>query len=440
MKFKWLKRYVPRGIYGRAALILIFPVVLLQLVVSFAFIQRHFEGVTEQMTRAAAREIRLLLDIQAVQPRDLESLTYVGNNLDIKVSYPLEINTENTRLWYDFSAIIVARELRKLFPNLRSVQLAEDRVVRLVFHTANGFVRLEFDRGRVSAKNSHQLLVNMVFFGALLTLVAFLYLRNQLRPIKQLAIAAEAFGRGRHIPFTPGGALEVRVAGNAFLDMRNRIERQIEQRTLMLSGVSHDLRTPLTRLKLGLSLLNDEDREPLERDVEDMQKMLEAFLSFARGSHEGKPESVDPNEMIRLIVKDYQRTGQDVTIHDCEGLGTISWRAMAMRRAVDNLINNALRYGERAEVSVRVTEKFVRIRVEDCGPGIAPENREEALKPFARLEPARNQNRGLGVGLGLSIAADVARVHGGVLRLDKSVRLGGLCADMVFARESMNKT
>ncbi|PSL17295.1 ATP-binding protein [Shimia abyssi] len=434
MMFNWLKRYVPRGIYGRAALILIFPVVLLQLVVSFGLIQRHFEGVTEQMTLATSREVQLVLDGIDARDTSPQALALLLETLKIDVSYPETAEVEDNRLWYDFSGIIITRNFKQLVQGVQAVQLIDDKIVRLWIESGDGVVQVVFDRGRVSASNSHQLLVNMVFFGGLLTLVAFLYMRNQLKPITRLAAAAEAFGRGRHVQYSPGGAVEVRAAGAAFVDMRNRIERQIEQRTLMLSGVSHDLRTPLTRLKLGLSLLEDEDREPLERDVEDMQRMLDAFLSYARGAYEEVPEDVDPAEMVMRLVDGHVRSGHDVVLHESKGEGHVSWRVMAVQRAVDNLIGNAVRYGTRAEVSVRITDKFVRIRVEDNGPGIAPEDRDEALKPFARLDSARNLNKGPGVGLGLSIAADVARVHGGVLRLDKSERLGGLCADMVFAR------
>ena len=200
-----------------------------------------------------------------------------------------------------------------------------------------------FDRRRVSPATPHQLLVNMVFFSVLVTIIAFIYMRNQLRPIKRLARAAEAFGRGRIDPYTPAGAAEVRAAGTAFVDMRNRIERQIETRTLMLSGVSHDLRTPLTRMRLALSMLDDEDRVPLQRDVDDMQEMIDAFLSFAKGDAEGEPEIVDPIALARDIVAGAQRGGQPVTLVEAEGTGTVTLRAAAMRRALNNLIGNAVR-------------------------------------------------------------------------------------------------
>ncbi|MBO9397081.1 two-component sensor histidine kinase [Shimia sp. R9_2] len=434
MFFRWLKHYMPRSLYGRAALILILPVVLLQVVVSFVLVSRHFEGVTEQMTFATSREVMLVLEAMEVSDTYPDALPTVLETLDISVSHPEALATEDTRLWYDFSGIIMTRDFKKLLPNVQAVELVDDSKVVLSLATASGPLVVEFDRKRVSASNSHQLFVNMLVFGALLTFVAYLYLRNQLRPIKRLAVAAEAFGRGHSLPYSPRGAIEVRAAGNAFLDMRARIERQIEQRTLMLSGVSHDLRTPLTRFKLGLSLLEDEDREPLEKDVEEMQRMLDAFLDFARGVYADESEDTDPTALVENLVNSYTRSGAAVTLNEPVGAGEIPLRPASVRRAVDNLIGNAIRYGTRAEVSVEITEKYVRIRVEDDGPGIAPERYEEALKPFARLEPGRNQNKGMGVGLGLSIAADVARAHGGILRLGESTKLGGLRADLVLGR------
>jgi two-component system osmolarity sensor histidine kinase EnvZ len=435
MFFGWLKRYVPRSLYGRAALILVLPVVVLQLVVSVVFLQRHFEGVTMQMTQSVSREMRLV--IQALDDGQVgPDGGALAEALEIIVEpvAAVEVPGSNLRRWFDFSGLTILDELAQLMPGLLAVELPDDYDVRVYVQLADGPVVLEFDRRRISASNPHQLFVNMLFFGALMTVIAFIYLRNQLRPIKRLARAAEAFGRGRHVPYRPSGAIEVRAAGSAFLDMRARIERQIEQRTLMLSGVSHDLRTPLTRLRLGLSLLDEEDREPLQRDVDEMQRLIDEFLSFVRDASEGEAEPTDPIALIGQIVEDCRRAGRDVVLGRVEGKGQVALRRVAMRRAVENLIGNAVRYGTRAEVSVELTDKSLRIRVEDDGPGIPPESREEAVRPFTRLDAARNQNQGSGVGLGLSIATDVARAHGGVLRLGESAALGGLKADIVIAR------
>ncbi|PJE25693.1 two-component system, OmpR family, osmolarity sensor histidine kinase EnvZ [Pseudooceanicola antarcticus] len=433
MFFEWLKRYVPRGLYGRAALILVLPVVTMQLVVSVVFIQRHFEGVTEQMTRSVSRDVNLVLS----EISDGEELA-VAEALEMEVLVlPIsEVPAQDSIRWYDLSGRVVARTLRELAPGMLVISLPDDYAVELYLRSdgPQEALLMTFDRQRVSASNPHQLLVNMAFFGVLMTVISFIYLRNQLRPVTRLAKAAEAFGRGRHIEYRPAGAVEVRAAGHAFLDMRARLERQIEQRTLLLSGVSHDLRTPLTRMRLAVSLLEDGEREELERDIEDMQSMLDEFLSFARGTSEEAETRVDPLALVREIVHDAGRAGQDVRLVLARGEGEMALRPLAIRRAVENLIGNAVRYGTRAEVSVELTPRSLRIRVEDDGPGIPADRREEAMKPFTRLDTARNQNRGSGVGLGLSIAGDTARMHGGILRLGDSEALGGLCADLVIAR------
>lgn len=430
MFFQWLKRYMPRSLYSRAALILILPVVTLQLLVAVIFIQRHFDQVTTQMTDSVVLDIGLVLEEYAVNGR---SDSASALRIDVKPAgdAPFEARTR----WFDVAGGVVRRELYAALPELRGVDLPSGGRVGLLVDTRHGAVVLGLERNRVSARNPHQLLVHMLFFGLLMTLIAFIYLRNQLRPIKRLARAAAAFGRGQVIDYRPSGATEVRQAGNAFLDMRNRIERQIEQRTLMLSGVSHDLRTPLTRMKLGLSLIDaDDEREPLEHDVEEMQRLLEEFLSFAKGASEGEPEQCDPIELVKNIVEDAQRAGMQVRMGEVVGAGEVGVRRIGIRRAVENLIGNAVRYGEQAVVSVVLTERSLKISVEDDGPGIPDHVRDEALKPFVRLDAARNQNRGSGVGLGLSIALDVARAHGGMMRLGESAELGGLRADIVIGR------
>ncbi|MAU53975.1 MAG: two-component sensor histidine kinase [Roseovarius sp.] len=427
MMLRWLKPYLPRGLFGRTVLGLLVPVVTLLLVVSVVFVQRHFEGVTEQMVETVAREVRLVRD---GDPAD------VAGALGIAVT-PVpaaDLPDGDIRRWYDFSGIVIIREMRRYFPDIAAIALPDDHAVRLYFPQGAGYERLVFNRAHVSARRPHLLFVNLVLAGGLMTLISFLYLRAQMRPIARLAEAAEAFGRGSHLPYRPSGATEVRAAGRAFVEMRARIERQIEQRTLMLSGVSHDMRTPLTRLRLGLAMIDEAEAAPMLRDVDDMQRLLDGFLDFARGAQESAPEPVDPLALVRQVVEDMQRAAVAVVLHEAEGAGEVTLRPQAVRRAVENLITNAVRYGTRAEVSVRLGPKSLRIRVEDDGPGIPPESREEALRPFARLEPARNQNRGTGVGLGLSIVIDVARAHGGTLRLGESARLGGLCADIVIAR------
>lgn len=437
MTFAWLKRYMPRSLYGRAALILVLPVVTLQLVVTVIFVQRHFEGVTEQLTRSVRDEIRLITAQAGQGDRDaaMAAMTALAEPLDYRLAWKAPETSGDLRRWYDLSGLIVIRELRSGLETLDTISLPNDRDTLIYMRLPQGMLEMRFDREGVSASNPHQLILNMIIFSLIMTPIAFIYLRNQLRPITRLADAAEAFGRGRVVPYSPGGAVEVRAAGHAFLDMRARIERQIEQRTLMLSGVSHDLRTPLTRLKLGLSMLDEDEVADLQRDIRDMERMLDGFLDFVRGNAEaGEPEPVDPIALVAEVVENAQRAEKPVTLIVTEGQGEIALRPMAIRRAVENLIENAVRYGKTCEVSVLLTDKSLRIRIEDDGPGIAEDMRATAVRAFVRLDTSRNQSRAPGVGLGLAIATDIARAHGGVLRLGQSERLGGLQADIVIAR------
>jgi two-component system osmolarity sensor histidine kinase EnvZ len=273
----------------------------------------------------------------------------------------------------------------------------------------------------------------MIVTSALLTVIAFYFLRRQLRPITKLAEAAEEFGKGRTVAYRPRGALEVRAAGRAFLDMRARIERQIEQRTLMLSGVSHDLRTPLTRMRLALSLLpEDAEVAVLQADVAQMERMVDEFLAFVRGD---AMEGTAPTDAVALVQEVVQRAGDGVRLAGVDGRAEpVAMRPRAIVRAVENLVNNARRHAGRVDLRLVFQDRSLRILVEDDGPGIAPERRDEALRPFTRLDASRDPNRGAGVGLGLSIASDIALSHGGALRLSQSETLGGLKAELVIAR------
>ncbi|MDT8853689.1 ATP-binding protein [Paracoccaceae bacterium Fryx2] len=439
--FARLKIFVPRSLYGRAALILVVPIIMIQLVVSVNFIQRHFEGVTRQMTRGMGIEVRYLLDEVAGAPDFAAAqarAARLAEALVLRVALPADWDAAgDRRVFYDLSGRVVIETMREALPSLVAADLlANTSEVRLLFASAQGPLSVIIDRRRVSASNPHQLLVLMVATSLLMTVIAYMFLRNQLRPIKKLAEAAEAFGKGRPSDYRSRGALEVRAAGNAFLDMRARIERQIEQRTLMLSGVSHDLRTPLTRLRLGLSMLpEDEQTRALLADVTDMERLVDEFLAFARGDALDAAEDVDPLALMQHVVENAVRAGQPVTLRPFHGqMIRVRLRPAAVTRALENLLGNAIRYGTRAEVALAVSDRALRLTVEDDGPGIPKARREEAMHPFTRLDRARDPNRGGGVGLGLPIAADIARNHGGMLRLGESESMGGLKAELVLAR------
>ncbi len=436
----WLKRSLPRSLYGRAALILLVPVVSLQIVVSAAFVQRLYEDVTRQMTRALILELAYLRDVANAAPdiaAAADAAARVGTPLELAIALPAPpAPATDIRRAIDLSGRAMIETLHRDLPEMGPVDLSARREVTLWMPTEWGDMSVTFNRRLVTPSNPHQLIVLTLVFGALLTFVSYIFLRNQLRPIRRLAEAATAFGKGRAVHYRPSGATEVRAAGAAFLDMRNRIERQTQARTYMLSGISHDLRTPLTRLRLGLSLIDDPEVPALQRDVDEMARMLDSFLAHASADASDDPQPTDVMELLTDIVTDAHRAGQAATLLPPEGTdpGPVPLRPLALRRALGNLIANALRHGTRAEVSATFGDRTIRITVEDDGPGIPADSREEAMRPFTRLDPARNQNRGGGVGLGLAIVADAARMHGGSLRLSDSPRLGGLRADIVLPR------
>lgn len=426
MIFKRLKTYMPRGLYGRAALILLLPVITLQIAVTISFVQKHFAGMTASLTVSFAETA-----IYAMAHND------AAGHLGLAIEEVQAAPEGDDWDFYDLTGVQVIANLRAKVPDVRSVDLSEDGRVILYAGGAGKLWKISAERARVSASNPHQLIVLLVLTGLLMSVIAFIFLRNQLRPIARLAEAATEYGKGRVKPYTPAGAQEVRVAGTAFLEMRSRIERMNQSRNLMFSGISHDLRTPLTRLKLSLSFFDDDQASGMRKDVEEMEHLIDAFLDYGRADAGAILTPTDPEGLLADILRDAQRAGQAVSLGRVDlpdPKRPVPMRPRSIRRAIENLTQNALRYGgTRVEISVVRTERTLRFEIEDDGPGIRPEAREEAMKPFSRLDPARNQNAGTGVGLGLAIVSDIARLHGGVLRLSDSERLGGLKAEIVIA-------
>ena len=417
------------------------PIVGLQLFVATVFIQRHFDGVTRQLAEGLGLEIATLVDqvekFDGLSPETLEMSQILG--LEVQFDKQGQSETEFLRHWYDISGRVIENVLEKNIKRDVGIDLISDfRRITVDVPTDAGALTVTARRQRISASNPHQLIVLMIFASIILTVISLIFLRNQMRPIRRLARAAEAFGKGRSDPFRPAGAEEVRRAGTAFLAMRSRIERQIDQRTTMLSGVSHDLRTPLTRMKLALATAESvEDIKGLEYDVNEMEKMLGEFLSFAKGDKAELTASVDPFAIAAEIAEDAKRSNMRIEVQsDCdeEGPVLVQMREVAVKRAVQNLVVNAGRYGDRIRVTTSVKPRSLSYIVEDDGPGIPQKDRAEAVQVFARLDEARNQNKGGGVGLGLAITTDIARSHGGSLILEESEQLGGLKATLNLPR------
>jgi len=432
MNFGWLKRYMPRSLFGRALLILLLPMIGLQLVVGQVFIQRHFQSVTEQMAASIILEINYAIEQVARADDPQAALDEISVNLEML----LLLNPDSPPLpadkvvFYDLSGKTLITALHRDIEQPLSVDLLSfpDRV-GLKIQLESGQLEAVVSRGRVTATNPHQLLVLMLFTSIILIVISVLFLRNQTRPINRLAEAAEAYGKGRDVPIHPAGSTEVRRAALAFLGMRNRLERQVEQRTLMLSGVSHDLRTPLTRMKLAVEFM--EDGNELKADIKDMEEMLDGFLAFARDNQAEEGQPVDPIALAKAVA---HKCGDIPVIvsQSTADKSNVVLRKDAMARALQNLLGNAMHYGNRVRLSVGLSQRFLEYRVEDNGPGIAPEDVERAMQPFARLDEARGHHAG--VGLGLSIALDIARAHGGTLELGRSADLGGLSAKIVLPR------
>lgn len=440
-----LKSFLPRSLYGRAAMIVFVPVLTILLVVALGFIQRHYEGVTRQMTANFVLVAdHIVAEIDAADDREARaSALAAALDLRVRIDDPApEVTANDEELsWIDLSGRLAMRELRAGLPRMESIRL-DNALVSVWLRAAGGPVRLDFPISRISARNPHQMLVLTLVIGLGMGTIAFLYLKNQMRPMARLAAAAEAFGRGVSVPLRPSGATEVRAAAAAFLQMRQRIERHAEQRTLLLSGVSHDLRTPLTRMRLALSLLEDEpEQRALLADVAEMEALVDRFLDFARGAAAENPEPVD---LAALVAARVARGGSRVVGEVAPGPVMAALRPQLMTRAVDNLIGNALRYGGRARVALRAEGDRLVIEVEDTGPGIPEADRERATQPFVRLDPARGSRTGGGpegqagggAGLGLAIVTEALRSHGGRLELDQGSTpgFGGLCARLILPR------
>lgn len=439
-----VKSFLPRSLFGRAVAILLVPIVLLQLVVGLVFFQRHYQRVTEQMSEIAARELRLAIG-EAESAGDPTAAAARLAALSAPLDLPLTLLPGATlvpavdRVRFDATGRTLAETLQRAIARPMTIDLRHDPGTALIaIQTAPGVIETAVPRSRLTVTNPHQLLVLMIAAALLLSAIAVIFLRNQVRPIRRLAEASDAFGKGRALPFRPGGAEEVRRAGAAFLAMRGRIERQIEQRTQMLTGVSHDLRTPLTRMKLTLALMEEsEETRDLARDAGQMERMLGEFLAFARGDPAEATTPVNPFEMARDLVEDARRAGtriELVTENDTPDAPLVQLRAGSVARAADNLVGNATRYGKRVRLTVRLLPRTLAISVEDDGPGIPEQDRVRAVQPFTRLDDSRNQDDGGHVGLGLSIAMDVARAHGGSLELGESPDLGGLRATLRLPR------
>jgi two-component system, OmpR family, osmolarity sensor histidine kinase EnvZ len=430
---RWLNSVMPKGLYARALLIIIAPMVILQSVIAFVFMERHWNVVTQRLSAGVVQDVSALIEVYRGYPQDTDQAKIrkiAQEKLGLVVDFlPLsEMPPPGPKPFFSLLDQALSEELRKQIGRPFWIDtVGKSALVEIRVQLDNTVMRVFARRNAAYASNSEIFLIWMVGTSTVLLIVAIIFLRNQIKPILKLADAAESFGKGREVPnYRPRGAREVRRAAQAFIEMKMRIERAIEQRTAMLAGVSHDLRTVLTRFKLELALIDDSPEvEAMKKDVDEMARMLEAYLAFARGDL-GEPSA--PTDMAAFLDElklDAERHGHiaSVVFH---GPPIVTVRPAAFKRCLANLVSNAARFAQSIAITGHRDHRYLTVTVDDDGPGIPAEMREEVFKPFLRLDDARNQDEG-GTGLGLAIARDIARSHGGDIMLGDSP-LGGLRA------------
>ncbi len=423
---------LPKRLYSRSLLIVIVPMVILQCVIAYFFMERHWQSVTFRLSTALTQDIAALIDLYRTTPLDhgtanLERIAFERLALDVDFLPKQSLPTALPKPFFSLLDHSLSNEIRKQIGLPFWIDtVGRSSMVEIRIQLGDAVLRVLARRSAAYASNAHIFILWMLGTSSVLLAVAIAFLRNQIRPIVRLALAAENLGKGRLIDYRPSGALEVRRAGYAFIEMRRRIERTLEQRTTMLNGVSHDLRTILTRFKLSLALMEEgPDSEALQKDIDEMGRMLEAYLAFARGDAGEVSAAVDIGALLEELKSEAERQGRPTKI-EVNGETTMIVRPHAFKRCLANLVGNALRYGTQIQIEASRDQRFLTVHVDDDGPGIAPDKREEVFRPFHRLDEARNQDHG-GTGLGLAIARDIARSHGGEVLLGESP-LGGLRA------------
>jgi two-component system, OmpR family, osmolarity sensor histidine kinase EnvZ len=429
----WIKSLMPTGLYARSLLIIIVPMVVLQSVVAFVFMERHWNTVTRRLSAAVTQDIAALIEIYKVYPQDADKAQLrriAAQRLGLQVDFlPVnEMPPVGPKPFFSLLDQALSEEIRKQVGRPFWIDtVGKSSLVEVRIQLDDSVMRVLARRGAAYASNSEIFLLWMVGTSLVLLTVAILFLRNQIRPILRLSEAVESFGKGRDVPnFRPRGAREVRRAASAFIEMKARVERTIDQRTTMLAGVSHDLRTVLTRFKLELALIGDSaEADAMKRDVDEMGRMLEAYLAFARGDGGEQSAATDMEAFLEELRADAERDGHQTAVV-FHGYPVVTVRPNALKRCLANLVSNAARHADSIAITGHRDHRWLTVTVDDDGPGIPPHLREDVFKPFLRLDDARNQDEG-GTGLGLAIARDIARSHGGDITLSESP-LGGLRA------------
>ena len=423
---KFIKNFLPKRLFYRSLIIVAAPIILLQITVIVVFFDSIWIKANKGMTRSLVSEIVTIIDVYNNENEENKKiLTDLYNqNFNFSVRFLEKDNLPKIRgeRWFSPMDRTLRRELKSRFNEYWFSAIANKEVVDLRIKFNDGVLQIFFPKERIAPSSTRIFALWITLPAFLLILIAILFLRNQTRPIVNLARAAERFGKGNYTEeFRPSGALEIRRAGHDFDRMRKRITRHLNQRSEMLSGISHDLRTPLTRLKLQLSFLKDKEiSKKMANDIDDMEKMLNDYLQFSSSQINEKTESFNLDMLLKEIISRYEYNKINLSINEKV---TFNGRLNSIKRCITNILDNAILYGKKINVVLRQTMNNIVIFIDDDGPGIPDHEKENVLKPFYRMDESRSQNKS-GVGLGLSIASDIIISHGGNILLETSPQKG----------------
>ena len=433
-KVRYLRlKLLPKTLFFRTMLLIFIPLIVVQIVSVVMFFDGSWSRMGRRLSDNLASDMKFIIDMGTQEPAKMADLQKMSADIwDVDMEYYSNQDKHQVMNKAGKGSKLIIGYLEEALDNLfgvgvTSVYLGQNDSDLLVFvDTDSGLYKFTTSRKKIFSSSIFMFVVWMAGTSVLLFLVAVLFLRIQVRSIARLAEVAEDFGKGiDNKDFKPSGSSEVRKAAIAFIKMKERIQRQISERTQMLAGVSHDLRTPLTRMKLQVTMLPDgEDKKDFLSDIDEMEKMLDGYLSFVSGEGGEKSSFVDMNEMILSIINKFRNKKALIRYSTNDQVSAIQGREQALKRAVTNIIANAFRYGKTIAVKLESNNKKLNLVIEDDGPGIPKDKRDDVFKAFYRLENSRNKETG-GVGLGLSIAKDIITSHGGVIELDDS-ELGGL--------------
>lgn len=429
--FKAMKAYLPKSTFGRTLVILMAPLVLVETISAYVFFDNHWDTVTKALANNIAGEVAIISALYEATPEDSDFFKVIaGTHLKLRTTFipGKTLDASVSEGWKD-TPLDNALKSRIFVPYAFDISTKD---IVITTQVEKGLLQFITPVKRLQGKSFFLFIMWVSVTTALFLCIATVFLHNQVKPLRRLAIAADRFGKGRSFPyFKPEGSTEIRKVAQAFLNMKERLSRQLTQKTEMLAGVSHDLRTPLTRMRLQLAMMPaSSETEGLQKDVDEMNKMLEGYLTFARGEGLEETSETDINDLILDAVQG--RAQPEIKVHyTSQALPMLSVKPQALRRCLLNLINNAARYGHEVWVSTSTSPESLTIIIEDDGPGIPESKYKDVFQPFFRLDESRNTATG-GVGLGLSIARDIAHTHGGDITLSRSDEHGGLAVALVL--------